>query len=136
VVDAVTVQRFTRFARYWDLVANSGRFKQTLSLLMGQAASPFAGFLAFADWLWQSTGQTSGLTPEALVDALFDHLCAAGDFSVERIRTTLLADYVDSGARANPRALHGLLSRRVEPVDASGHTALAPRQQRHQTGLA
>ena len=136
VVDAVTVQRFTRFARYWDLVANSGRFKQTLSLLMGQGASPFAGFLAFADWLWQTTGQTSGLTPEALVDALFDHLCAAGEFSVERIRTTLLADYVDSGARANPRALHGLLTRRVEPVDAGGHAALAPRQQRHQTGLA
>ncbi|HEY8905593.1 MAG TPA: radical SAM protein, partial [Rhodoferax sp.] len=37
VVDADTVQRFTRFARYWDLLANSGRFAQTLALLLHPA---------------------------------------------------------------------------------------------------
>jgi hypothetical protein len=36
VVDAQAMQRFTRFARYWDLVANSGRFKQTLRLLLDE----------------------------------------------------------------------------------------------------
>jgi hypothetical protein len=132
-VDADTVQRFTRFARYWDLVANSGRFKQTLPVLMGCDASPFAAFLGFADWLWHTTGQTSGLTPEALVDALFAYLCASGGLSADAVRAALLADYLASGARANPRALQGLLSRRADAAATAG-PVLAPRQQRHQQG--
>lgn len=28
----------------------------------------------FSDWLWQISGKTSGLTPENLLDALFDYL--------------------------------------------------------------
>jgi hypothetical protein len=131
VLDAATVQRFTRFARYWDLVANSGRFKQTLSLLMGEGASPFYAFLGFADWLWHTTGQTSGLTPEALVDALFAYLGATGSFAVDTVRATLLADYMASGARANPRALHGLLVRRGDAADG-GASVLGQRQHRHQ----
>ena len=95
VVSAVEMQRFTRLARYWDLVANSGRFKRTLRLLLeGRETnsgrtnsseapctppnSPFHRFMAFSDWLWQTTGKTSGLTPELLVDHLFDYLCGGG----------------------------------------------------------
>lgn len=67
-VAATTVQRFTRLARYWDLLANSGRFKQSLPLLLA-GPSPFAAFLAFSDWLWAAGQQkTSGLTPEILLD--------------------------------------------------------------------
>jgi hypothetical protein len=135
VLDVAAVQRFTRFARYWDLVANSGRFKQTLSLLMGEGMSPFFAFLGFADWLWHTTGETSGLTPEALVDALFSYLGAAGGVAVDAVRATLLADYVASGARANPRALQGLLVRRGRAVDV-GASVQGQRQQRHQLGSA
>ncbi len=134
-VDAATLQRFTRLARYWDLVANSGRFKQTLSLLLGAdtdpaTSSPFYAFLAFTDWLWQRSGTTSGLSPEALVDALFDYLCVHGGWPAQTVQQTLLVDYVASGARASPRALQGLLPKQAKP---SRHTTgtLAPRQQRH-----
>ena len=92
-VDAATMQRFTRLARYWDLVANSGRFRQTLPLLL-QGASAFQSFMDFSDWLWASAGETSGLTPELLVDALFDYLTVARGFDAERMRQTLLADYL------------------------------------------
>ena len=134
VVDAPTLQRFTRFARYWDLVANSGRFGRTLPVLL-DASSPFDAFIAFADWLWATTQQTSGLTPEALLDALFDYLCTQRQLPVGEVQATLLADYVASGARSNPRALHGLLPRRdglsrhVPGGDDSG--GLTRRQQRH-----
>jgi hypothetical protein len=132
VVDVVTMQRFTRFARYWDLVANSGRFKQTLPLLLHQrlGASPFAAFMGFADWLWNTGGQTSGLTPEVLVDALFDYLPTACGLSAQTVQAVLLADYVASGARANPRALQGLLPRRAPPVTAAT-VSLPSRQNRH-----
>jgi hypothetical protein len=134
-VDSATMQRFVRFARYWNLVANSGRFSRTMTLLLeGEGAikgapinSPFNSFLAFADWLWLTSGKTSGLSPEALVDALFDYLrCELPATSVEQ---ALLADYLASGARGSPRALRGLLPRRAAPH--RHERPLAQRQARH-----
>ena len=129
-VDAATLQRFTRFSRYWDMVANSGRFTHTLPVLLGTAPSPFYAFLGFADWLWLSTRKTSGLTPEALLDALFDYLSTACGLPAASVQQTLLADYVASGARANPQALKGLLPKRETP-QVSGAKTLAQRQERH-----
>jgi hypothetical protein len=128
-VDAPTVQRFVRFARYWDLLANSGRFKASLSILL-DGPSPFAAFLCFADWLWQATGQTSRLTPESLVDSLFDYLTDVIGREKESLRQTLLADYLSSGARANPACLQGLLRDRQDPLPRTERT-LIQRQDRH-----
>jgi len=162
VVDASTIQRFARLARYWDLLANSGRFSRTLQLLLhGQpgitplqigpttgsssvaphaenlcvtpysvGASPFWRFLTFSDWLWSSVGTTHQLTPEVLVDALFDYLRQQGEQPVEQLRQALLADYIASGARANPKALQGLLPKPASPNRA--RQALVSRQDRHQ----
>jgi hypothetical protein len=140
VVDAATLQRFRRFARYWDLLANSGRFAQTLALLLHPPASqdagaqppqasPFGRFMAFSDWLWQRQGATHRFTPEALVDALFDYL--GRHLSVDTVRQALLADYTASGARAKPKALQGLLTRQAPSASKASRT-LATRQQRHQ----
>ncbi len=141
VVDAHTLQRFTRFARYWDLLANSGRFQLTLPLLLatgtgtGAAApSPFYAFLAFADWLWQSGGQTSGLSPEVLVDALFDYLCVQCGRPDATVRQTLLADYLASGAHASPRVLKRLLPKQLAPQIRASQR-LAQRQLRHGVGV-
>lgn len=131
-VDATTVQRVSRFARYWDLVANSGRFRKTLPLLLndrrpdsddGDAIaemdgreSPFRAFLDFSDWLWQRTKKTSGLSPEFLVDALFDYLCSRNALPGSKVKQALLADYLESGARGNPQTLNGLLLKRDPPL--------------------
>lgn len=132
-VDAATVQRFTRLARYWDLLANSGRFPRSLPVLL-EGPLPFAAFLAFSDWLWQTTGQTSRLTPENLVDSLFDYLTGVMGREKESIRQSLLADYQVSGARANPACLQGLLKDREKPMPRSAR-ALAQRQDRHGNAL-
>ncbi|MBB1075065.1 DUF4080 domain-containing protein [Rhodoferax sp. 4810] len=132
VVGADTLQRFTRFARYWDLLANSGRFGQTLALVLDQApgASPFWRFWALSERLWQRLDATHKLTPEALVDALFDYLSQS--LPPDTVRQGLLADYLASGAKSNPKALQGLLPRPVLSPAKSNRT-LATRQQRHQT---
>ena len=131
VLDADTVQRFKRFARYWDLLANSARFKQTLPLLLEQdTPSPFHAFLAFSDWLWRRTEQTKELSPELLVDALADYLC--GDRGLDRpnVQQALLSDYTGSGARSKPHALQGLLPRQSAPTIGKPKN-LAQRQGRH-----
>ncbi len=130
-IDASTMQRVSRFARYWDLIANSGRFPKTLPLLVngrgpecadGSAGaeldamgSPFQAFLRFSDWLWQRTEKTSGLSPEFLVDVLFDYLCGSDALPVPKLKTALLADYLASGARGSPRALRDQLPKRDPP---------------------
>jgi radical SAM superfamily enzyme YgiQ (UPF0313 family) len=136
-VEAPTLQRFTRFARYWDLVANSGRFRQTLALLLrtgvapgDEASSPFWAFWAFTDWLWQTRGKTSGLTPEILVDALFEYLTTGARWPASQVQSVLLADYLASGARASPQALKGLLPRQASTPSPLARP-LVVRQERH-----
>ncbi len=132
VVDSTTMQRFTRFARYWDKVANSGRFTQTVLLLLGEGdevPSPFHAFLGFADWLWQSTGKTSELSPESLVDALFDYLGVICGLPAQTVHDALAADYLASGARGNPRTFQGRLPKREAPTSRA--RALVQRQERH-----
>ncbi len=130
VVSAEQVQQFARMARYWDLLVNSGRFAQSSRLLL-QGESAFAAWAEFSQWLWQRTSSTHRLTPEALLDALFDYLTTMRSLPTDTVRAALLADYLASGARSNPQALQGLLPRREK-------TALpkqmgAQRQARHLT---
>jgi radical SAM superfamily enzyme YgiQ (UPF0313 family) len=63
-IDFPTMQRLVRFARYWDLVANSGRFTNTLPVLLG--TKPFQHFMAFADWLYANTDATHRIALDRL----------------------------------------------------------------------
>jgi hypothetical protein len=135
--DAVTaeqVQSFTRMARYWDLLVNSGRFGQSTRLLL-QGQSAFDVWAAFSQWLWQRSASTHQLTPETLLDAVFDYLTVQRLLPAESVRSALLADYLTSGARSNPQALQGLLPRREKSPQqnaATQHKSAAQRQSRHQ----
>jgi len=135
VVDAATVQRFVRVARYWDLVANSGRFCQTLDVLL-QGDSAFAAFAAWSDWLWQTAHRTHGLTPEDLVDALFDYLTTRRGMPTDAVRPLLLADYQRSGAHARPHCLRDVLPRPQSPQYSAKTRALAQRQAHHARSAA
>ncbi len=152
VVSASDVRRFTRLARYWDLLANSGRFKRSLRLLLEPRDLPlqqpdagrsceapsgwsvFDRFLQFSDWLWAATGSTNRLTPEVLVDQLFAYLCIEVGIPSGDCRQALLADYLASGARARPRVLQDVLPARSAPTRRP--PAALPRQQQHRNGGA
>jgi len=124
-VDFATMQRLSRFARYWDIVANSGRYPRTLSLLLGDA--PFANFLAFADWLYRHTGQTHALAQERLVHLLHEHLCV--DRGIAEAAPALIADYRGSGGRSRLRFETGDVAR--VPPRPRPQAATPSRQARH-----
>ena len=63
-ISFVDMQRVGRFARYWDLIANSGRFRDSLPLLLG--SSPFQRFMQFSDWLFATSGQTHQISLKRL----------------------------------------------------------------------
>ncbi len=129
--DYATVQRINRFARYWDVVANSGRFAHSMRLLLG-GGSAFYNFLGWSDWLWARTGKTHEFALERLVDLLFEHLCSARAMGAETVRQALLQDYRASGARSQPQCLQGLLEGRHGRNPAGNtHKHHAERQSRH-----
>ena len=64
LIDFATMQRLVRFARYWDLVANSGRFANTLGAILG--AAPFDNFMAFSDWIYARTDATHRIALDKL----------------------------------------------------------------------
>lgn len=124
VIDFATMQRLSRFARYWDIVANSGRYSRTLPRLLG--ATPFARFLAFSDWLYETTGQTHALAHERLVHLMHDYFAQVLG---EDAAADLAADYHGAGGRSRLR---------FEPEDAELPAPRAARggstpkrQQRH-----
>ncbi len=128
-LDFPTMQRLKRFARYWDLTANSGRFARTLPLLLDNPAdaSPFAAFLAFSDHLHARHGRQHGIAPEVLGESLLTFLATRG--TGESItRDALAADHLATGALRLPAYLSGSTPRGSGGAETSNHTR---RQRRH-----
>ncbi|HWP00200.1 MAG TPA: DUF4080 domain-containing protein [Methylococcus sp.] len=102
-LDFATLQRIGRFARYWDLVGNSGRFPRLRALLLGDA--PFARFLQFSDWLYARCGKTHEIALERLYDFVHDFLVGELALDPNVVCAAVAEDYRASGARRSPRCL-------------------------------
>jgi radical SAM superfamily enzyme YgiQ (UPF0313 family) len=87
------MQRMRRFARYWDLVANSGHFTSTLKLMWQNAESPFAQFLHFSDWLHAKLARTHQIALHVLAQALFEFLVKECALDTDLAASTLEADW-------------------------------------------
>jgi hypothetical protein len=125
-IDFATMQRLSRFSRYWDIVANSGRYRRSLVLLLDSA--PFANFLAFSDWLYARTGQTHALAQERLVHLLHEYLCERSPAMAVDIGEALAADYHGTGGRSRLRFESGPAIRSAPRRQGA---ATPSRQRRH-----
>jgi radical SAM superfamily enzyme YgiQ (UPF0313 family) len=76
-IDFGTMQRLVRFSRYWDLIANSGRFANSLKLILG--ADPFARFMALSDWIFGQTDATHRIALERLAALVTRWLVEQGE---------------------------------------------------------
>jgi len=123
------MQRVARFARYWELVGNSGRFARAVPLLTG--ARPFERFMRFSDWLYARTGKTHEFALERLHQFLFDFM--TGELGIERGAAggALLADYQASGARGRLGFADPGLQIVVEDGPTASSVGLPRRTARH-----
>ncbi len=133
VIDFATMQRLSRFSRYWDIIANSGRYPRTLSILLGD--TPFVHFLAFADWLYAQTMQTHAIAHERLVHLLHAHLIEVRGLDGGHVGSELLADYRAVGGRSRLK-FEDEDSVLPPPRPRKSAGALPSRQARHQQGAA
>jgi hypothetical protein len=119
------MQRMRRFARYWDIVANSGHFTATLKLLWQNAASPFAEFLRFSDWLHATLRRTHQIALHVTAQALFDYLTEERGSDHELAASTLEADWHRTPSR------EALNLRGRKDTQKSAALRAARRQSRH-----
>ncbi len=159
LIDFATLQRLRRFARYWDLVGNSGNFVESAPLIWNlggkrfvasqtflenqgtdkavpsKALAPppaFAGFLRLSDWLHARTRRTDGIALVRLMELLFEFLTGELKLDAKPVAEVMWRDYQRGGRHDKPGFLKDFLpvEEKIIPLRKT-KTALPKRQARH-----
>ncbi|MBI3865492.1 MAG: DUF4080 domain-containing protein [Planctomycetia bacterium] len=131
LIDYATMQRLRRFARYWDLVANSGNFVESVPLIWARE-SPYAAFLRFSDWLFTASGKTNGIALKRLAELVFRFLVEDAGCRDLTAASAIWNDYRRSGRSDRPEFLRPWLPQLGDsPTAQPPSRALPPRQARH-----
>jgi radical SAM superfamily enzyme YgiQ (UPF0313 family) len=152
LINFAAMQRLRRFARYWDLVGNSGNFVETTPLIWsgfgvpppgGNRASgpaetgtpntsPFQAFLRFSEWLHTRTGRTDGIALVRLMELLLEFLTAELRLDPRLVAETLWRDYQRGGRHDKPAFLKDFIFTQETAIPlCKTKTALPKRQARH-----
>jgi radical SAM superfamily enzyme YgiQ (UPF0313 family) len=153
LIDFATMQRLRRFARYWDLVGNSGNFIESTPLIWSNEAqasrlpanrergtdagetpalpSPFHSFLHFSDWLYAKTHRTDSIALSRLMELLFEFLTAELRLDPKIGAEILWRDYRRGGRHDKPAFMKGFLPEQNIVPQQKTKTTLPKRQARH-----
>jgi len=154
LIDFATMQRLRRFAKYWDLVGNSGNFVATTPLVwsVGRASSraemesgarlartlappaqpsPFHSFLRLSDWLYARLGRTDTIALARLAELLFEFLTAELKLDAQLAAETLGRDWQRAGRRDAPEFLREHLPAETAVRSPAEKSSLPKRQARH-----
>ena len=132
LIDFPTMQRLRRFARYWDLIGNSGNFVATTPLIWSNSASPFRSFLRLSDWLYTGEGRHHAIALVTLMELVFNYLTTELHQETAAVAAALWRDFQRGGRGELPPFLRSHL-----PEMNSGqrkdrpHSRTARRQDRH-----
>jgi hypothetical protein len=102
-VDYSAVQFVNRFARYWDLIGNSGRFKQSLPLLL--CDNPFERFSVVTRALFEITGQTHKISLLRFYDLVHQIGLDYLSLSSAELLAAIRLDHTGSGLKSSPKCL-------------------------------
>jgi len=126
-IDFATMQRLVRFARYWDLVANSGRFANTLAIILGD--DPFDRFMALSDWMYERTDATHRIALDRLAKLVVDWLVQEGGLDANLVTEILKRDYA---GQTSPEKIHRSERKTAQEENQRAPKNIVPvRQARH-----
>lgn len=125
LISFASMQRLKRFARYWDMIANSGRFKHTKPYLLGD--TPFENFLTLSDWLHATTDQTHKIALPRLFALLRTAMLEKFHLDEKQTDEYLLMDFAESGIKGQPK----FLSQQQKQTSEFLKRRSESRQQRH-----
>ena len=95
------MQQLSRFSRYWDMLANSGRYALTMQLIL--ADTPFWNFHRLSAWLYAKTRQTHAIAHERMVHLVHEYLIAERHLDPPAVNDALIKDYRGTGGRSRLR---------------------------------
>lgn len=125
-VEFVEMQQVNRFARYWDMIANSGRFKNSISLILSE--NPFDDFMTITTWIFNKTGQTHQINLKKLYELVAQAVENIFPERYKNVLTTLELDYTNSKLKGS----FDLLTLTEKPMQANVvNYRHAKRQERH-----
>lgn len=134
LVSFAELQRLRRFARYWDLIGNSGHFLETVPLLWSHGGPPFATFLRLSDGLHARERRQHGIALVTLVERVFAFLTGELGCPPALAAETLWRDYQRGAQRDPPPQLRPHLAEpaaSVTPAALATITVGPSRQRRH-----
>lgn len=124
------LQCIRRFARYWDLVGNSGNFRDSLRLMLDAQPSPFHEFLRFSEWLFLTEQRRHNISLIRLFERVFQFLTDQQQIAPTEAAQTLWADYTRSGRRDKPAFLREFALPNPTPLTRAPENS-PDRQRRH-----
>lgn len=130
LLDFNTLHRLRRFARYWDLIGNSGNFAATLRLLIDEHASAFDRLMHLSDWLYEQEQRRHGISLIRLFERLFEFMTLVHQHGEQTVAETLWNDYTRGGRRDRPAFLKRFELPSAPPRENVAQT-IPTRQGRH-----
>lgn len=130
LISFAQMQKMKRFARFWDMVYNSGNFKRSATLLW-EEGKVYAGFYAFSEWLYSQTESTWQISLDRLAQLIFRYLCEVLGHEEEEIKALLIEDIMTVRGRKMPSFLRENYTPREEQKE--GVAKLNKRQLKHAT---
>ena len=130
LLDFATMQRLRRFAKYWDLVGNSGNFVGAMPLLWS-GGSPCASFLRFSDWLYARLSRTDSIALARLAQHLFEFLTGEMKLNAAQVAEAMLRDWQRAGRREVLEFLREFLPADYADRAHAAKSGLPKRQARH-----
>lgn len=122
VLDYSAIQELRRFAKYWDSLANSGNFVETLPMLwqdehdfvtvvdrVPPEKSPFGEFRRLSVWLFEQEKKTHGIPLGRLVELVLKYATEIRGLAADDVAGSLWRDYQRGGRSDKPHCLRPYL---------------------------
>ncbi len=118
-VDFKTMQQVNRFARYWDMVGNSGKFSMTLPLLLGNES--FNNFWIFSQSLYARSQQTHKISLKRLFDFVYEIAIEDVGLNQLLVKESLKKDFDASLMKGIPEYLRDQVANATTRPKAKTH---------------
>jgi hypothetical protein len=100
------MQIMKRFARFWDIVYNSGNFQKTTALLF-EDGKVYENFYDLSIWLYKRSESTYKISLDRMAEFLFEYMSTTHD--KELLANTIMEDVMKVGGRKIPPFLKKII---------------------------
>jgi hypothetical protein len=106
LISFAQMQELKRFARFWDLIYNSGNFQKTTALLF-EDGKVYENFFDLSQWLYKRSESTYKISLDRMAEFLFEYMST--QHKKELIAKTILEDVMKVSGRKIPPFLKNII---------------------------